>query len=136
MKTPPKPPPAHASEERATKPALAKGWAKTCPRCGRGAMYHRYLKVTPTCPDCGLDLHHHRADDGPAYITILISGHILGPIMVYIFDRYSPNPFALSVVFSIGFVGIALWLLPRVKGAFIAYQWAKRMHGFDDDGQP
>ena len=135
MKTPPKPPPAHASE-RATKPALAKGWAKTCPRCGRGAMYHRYLKVTPTCPECGLDLHHHRADDGPAYITILISGHILGPIMVYIFDRYSPNPFALSVVFSIGFVAIALWLLPRVKGAFIAYQWAKRMHGFDDDGQP
>jgi uncharacterized protein (DUF983 family) len=23
-----------------------------------------------------------------------------------------------------------LWLLPRVKGALVGYQWAMRMHGF------
>jgi len=25
---------------------------------------------------------------------------------------------------------LSLWLLPRVKGALIGYQWALRMHGF------
>jgi hypothetical protein len=25
---------------------------------------------------------------------------------------------------------VSLWLLPRVKGALIGYQWALRMHGF------
>ena len=25
---------------------------------------------------------------------------------------------------------LSLWLLPRVKGALIGYQWALKMHGF------
>ncbi len=28
---------------------------------------------------------------------------------------------------------LSLWLLPLVKGALIAYQWALRMHGFDKE---
>jgi uncharacterized protein (DUF983 family) len=31
-------------------------------------------------------------------------------------------------------LGLTLWLLPRVKGMVVAFQWAKRMHGFDDWG--
>jgi len=27
-------------------------------------------------------------------------------------------------------VALALFLLPRMKGMFVALQWAKRMHGF------
>ncbi|MCY4336244.1 MAG: DUF983 domain-containing protein [Litoreibacter sp.] len=29
-----------------------------------------------------------------------------------------------------GTIILSLWLLSRVKGALIAFQWAKRMHGF------
>ncbi len=42
-----------------------------------GAMFRRYLKVADTCPHCGEALHHHRADDAPAYFTIVIVGHIV-----------------------------------------------------------
>jgi uncharacterized protein (DUF983 family) len=31
-------------------------------------------------------------------------------------------------------VAMTLWLLPRVKGAFVALQWSRRMHGFGRDG--
>ena len=38
----------------------------------------------------------------------------------------------MALGFSTVFVGLSLWLLPRLKGAFIGLQWAKRMHGFGD----
>jgi len=89
-----------------------------------------YLKVNDTCDVCNEKLGHHRADDGPAYITILISGHILAPLMLIVFEVFRPNAVIMTVSFSIFFVAIALFTLPRIKGALVALQWAKRMHGF------
>ena len=34
--------------------------------------------------------------------------------------------------FGVAFVALALYMLPRVKGAIVGYQWAHRMHGFDE----
>ena len=89
-----------------------------------------YLSIREECAVCSQELHHHRADDGPAYITILISGHILAPLMLIIFEMYRPDPMVLAVGFILIFIAMALFLLPRIKGAFIGLQWAKRMHGF------
>ncbi len=36
----------------------------------------------------------------------------------------------MAVGFSVAFTALALFLLPRVKGMFVAIQWSKRMHGF------
>jgi uncharacterized protein (DUF983 family) len=36
----------------------------------------------------------------------------------------------LAVTFTVGTVALSLYLLPRLKGALVALQWAKRMHGF------
>tara|TARA_R110002096_G_scaffold7102_5_gene31507 strand:+ start:1907 stop:2194 length:288 start_codon:yes stop_codon:yes gene_type:complete len=89
-----------------------------------------YLKVRDECPVCGQELYHQRADDGPAYVTILLTGHILAPLMLMAFEIYRPNPIILTVSFSLVFMAMALYLLPRIKGAFVGLQWAKRMHGF------
>jgi len=89
-----------------------------------------YLKVRDTCPSCGQELYHHRADDGPAYLTILIVGHLMAPLILIAFTRYRPDPLVLATVFSVGTVALSLYLLPRLKGVLIAIQWAKRMHGF------
>lgn len=119
-----------AEDERPLKPALLRGWRRRCPNCGAGPMLRGYLTVRDTCPVCGEALHHQRADDGPAYLTILIVGHLMAPIMLYIFTEYRPDPLVGATVFSIGAVGLSLWLLPRLKGAMVGLQWAKRMHGF------
>ena len=93
-------------------------------------MMRSYLKVRDACPVCGEELHHHRADDGPAYLTLLIVGHLMAPLIIWAFTEFRPDPMVLATVFTIGCVALSLYLLPRIKGAIVGLQWAKRMHGF------
>lgn len=90
-----------------------------------------YLKVRDECPVCGQQLSGHRADDGPAYLTILIVGHLMAPLLHWYFVSFRPDPLNIIAIFSVGCVALSLYLLPRLKGAMIGYQWAKRLHGFD-----
>lgn len=122
-------PPAHA-DDRPLRPALLRGWRRRCPNCGKGKMLSGYLSVHDHCSVCGEVFHHHRADDGPAYATVLIVGHLLVPTLLIVFVRYRPEPLVLAALFSGLAVALSLFLLPCLKGMFIALQWAKRMHGF------
>lgn len=116
--------------ERDMRPAIVRGWRRRCPACGTGPMMKGFLKVRDTCTVCGEELHHHRADDGPAYLTILVVGHLMAPLLGAAYMIYRPDPMVLSAVFAIGTVSASLWLLPRFKGLMVGFQWAKRMHGF------
>ncbi|MCY4178756.1 MAG: DUF983 domain-containing protein [Litoreibacter sp.] len=121
------------SEERSTKRAMLHGWHRTCPNCGQGPLLKSYLTVRDECPVCHEELHHQRADDGPAYITILIVGHLMAPFLHLTFSHIDqPDPLIVATVFSVACVALSLYLLPRIKGAFVGLQWAKRMHGFKD----
>lgn len=116
--------------ERELRPAMWRGWQRRCPNCGSGPMLNGYLKVRDECAICGEAMYHHRADDGPAYLTILIVGHIMAPTILMVFTRFRPEPLILATGFSIGCVALSLYLLPRLKGLMVAFQWAKKMHGF------
>lgn len=128
--------PAAPEDDRPLKPALWRGWRCRCPACGKGALLSGYLKVRDACPSCGEDLHHQRADDGPAYLTIIVVGHVLAPLMLFLYANWDPNPWVTAAVLSVGSIVLSLVLLPRLKGAFVALQWAKRMHGFGRSAQP
>lgn len=117
-------------ELRAVKPALKRGWRRRCPNCGEGALFDGFLKVRHTCPSCDEDLSHQRADDGPAYLTILIVGHVMAPLLHILYAKFRLEPLVLASILSVVCVGLALYLLPRIKGAMVGLQWAKRMHGF------
>lgn len=117
-------------EDRPVGRALRRGLRCRCPSCGTGAMLHGYLKVRDTCPACDEELLHHRADDGPAYLTILIVGHLLAPLILWAFITYRPEPLVLATIFTAGTVALSLFLLPRMKGMVVAVQWSRRMHGF------
>lgn len=112
--------------------SLKRGWRQTCPACAKGAMYGRYLKVNDACPSCGEDLHHQRADDAPPYFTMFITGHVVIGLILFMEKNFAPPTWVhLSIALPL-LVLLSLWLLPRVKGALIGYQWANRMHGFGD----
>lgn len=117
-------------QERPARQAMFRGLRLKCPNCGSGPLMRSYLKVRDHCPVCGEELHHHRADDGPAYLTILITGHLIAPLIFFVFFTFRPDPLVMAVGFTVGFVAVALFLLPRLKGMFVGLQWAKRMHGF------
>lgn len=116
--------------ERDLRLALRRGWSRRCPSCGEGSMIEGYLTVRDHCPACGAELFHHRADDGPAWATILITGHLLAPLMLLVYTELRPEAWQMALGFCVVFVGLSLYLLPRLKGLFVAVQWAKRMGGF------
>lgn len=118
------------AEERPLWPAVFKGFRRKCPHCGNGPLLKGYLTVRDTCTVCREELHHHRADDGPAYLTILLVGHLMAPLLHVIFVQYRPEPLVLFTIFAVGCVTLSLYLLPRFKGAIVGFQWARRMHGF------
>lgn len=126
-------PPHDHGEERDLGQAIWRGWRRRCPACGTGPMMKGYLKVRDTCTVCGEELYHQRADDGPAYLTILLVGHLMAPLLGAAWIAFRPNPMVLASVFAIGTVALSLWLLPRFKGLMVGFQWAKRMHGFAPD---
>ena len=111
--------------------AAKRGFAMRCPHCGEGAMFRAYLKVNDACPSCGEELHHQRADDAPPYLTIFFVGHVVIALLMFADDRWPQSPMWVHMtVWPIVAIVMSLWLLPRFKGALIAYQWALRMHGF------
>ncbi|SFS68505.1 Uncharacterized conserved protein, DUF983 family [Sulfitobacter marinus] len=118
------------TDERPMARSLLRGWRRKCPNCGAGPLLKGYLKVNDSCTVCREEFFHHRADDGPAYLTILIVGHLMAPMLHVVFATWRPEPLTLFTIFAVGCVGLSLYLLPRLKGALIGFQWAKGMGGF------
>jgi uncharacterized protein (DUF983 family) len=120
------------AEKRDVWTALRRGFRGRCPRCGEGKLFRAFLKVDDHCSACGQDFTPHRADDLPAYLVIVIVGHIMVPLALMIETNYSP-PVALQLsVYLPGTLILSLLLLQPVKGAVVGIQWALRMHGFDE----
>ena len=112
--------------------AMKRGLRCRCPHCGEGKLFRAFLKVNNTCPACGEALFHHRADDLPAYLVIVIVGHIVVPVALSVETNFAPPiPLQLAIYLPLTLIS-ALLLLQPVKGAVVGLQWALRMHGFDD----
>jgi uncharacterized protein (DUF983 family) len=128
-----------AAEKRDVWAALKRGLRGRCPRCGEGKLFRAFLKTADNCSVCGQDFTPHRADDLPAYLVIVIVGHIVVPLALFIETNYAP-PVALQLSIYMPLTLVcSLALLQPVKGAVVALQWALRMHGFDEtpaDGIP
>jgi uncharacterized protein (DUF983 family) len=116
--------------------AILNGLRLMCPNCGQGPLFRAYLKPFEACSHCSEPLGHIRADDGPAWLTILVTGHIVGPGLVMT---------QMRGLLSVG-QGLALWLtiatvlmlslLPRAKGVFIALLWQTGGPGSERDIPP
>jgi uncharacterized protein (DUF983 family) len=122
-----------AVERRDVWSAMRRGLRGRCPRCGQGKLFRAFLKVDDNCSVCGLDYTPHRADDLPAYLVIVIVGHILVPMILWIETDYAPPVWLqLSIYLPVTLIA-SLGLLQPVKGAVVGVQWALRMHGFDEN---
>ena len=102
---------------------LTRALRERCPNCGEGKLFKSYLKQVGECSVCHEAYGHIRADDAPPWLTILIVGHIVVPMMVSI----QPNvtwPDWVALIFWFGLtIALALAILPRAKAVFIAIIW-------------
>jgi uncharacterized protein (DUF983 family) len=111
--------------------AMGRGLIGRCPNCGKGAMFRAYLSVNRRCPVCDEDLSGERADDAPAFLTLLIACFVGCAGVLLSDDASSQTPILLVVLFWLVVTAVtSLLVLPRIKGAVVGYQWALRMHGF------
>lgn len=110
--------------------AVLRGLTGRCPNCGRGRMFNRFLKVADNCPACGEELFHQRADDFPAYLVIVLVGHIVVPLVLLVETEYAPPLWLQATVWPALTLMLALAFIQPVKGAVVAIQWHGQMHGF------
>ena len=117
--------------ERNLGQAVLRGMALRCPNCGKGHIFRAYLKVADACDVCGEDFSHHRADDLPPYIAIMIVGHVLVGVMLHLDMAWHVNPVVYLYTMLPLAIILPLLMLPSIKGGIVGMQWANRMHGFD-----
>ena len=126
-------PPVEPSSETlpATFPQAARrAVAGRCPRCDGAQLFRKWLKPVDRCRTCGQDWSHARADDIPAYISILLTGHLLAPVIVLLAGDIKLSPLAAGAVILPLAAAMVLAGLQPVKGAVIALQWWLGMQGF------
>ncbi len=109
--------------------ALARGLIGRCPNCGKGKLLRGYLKVASRCEYCGETYGHLRADDAPAWVTIIIVGHLVVPIALIMEQRYHPQVWIQEVIWLPMVVLLTLALLPRSKGLVLALLWSWKAEG-------
>lgn len=103
--------------------SLWRGICGACPKCGKGRLFKAYLKQNDSCAVCHEDFSYIHADDAPAWLTILLTGHIMMPFIIY-FIRENVFPETIEVGLLILMTLLCtLLLLPRAKGLFIAAIW-------------
>lgn len=106
--------------------AVRRGLRLNCPACGRGRLMAGYLRQAEGCLNCGERTGDIRADDAPAWATILLVGHLVSPVF---FVFATPDGSSLWLPFfgvAALVIGLTLALLPRMKGLFVGLIWASR----------
>ena len=116
--------------------AFVRGLRGRGPSCGEGKMFPRLLKPIEHCPICGQDWTAQQADDFPAYVAIIVTGHILAPIIIFMINEIGFSMWTnLAIIIILALILIAALLQPA-KGAIIALQWWMGLNGFEKPARP
>ena len=109
--------------------SVSRGFRNRCPKCGDGVLLAGYLSPHETCASCGAPNGDIKAHDAPPYLTILIVGHIVVPLLVIVERMASPPTWVQLAIWLPVTLLLTLGLLPRVKGAWMGFMSALRLRG-------
>ena len=97
-----------------------------CPNCGDARLFRAYLKQVDNCADCGEAWSEIRSDDAAPWLTILIVGHVMAPVMIAMSKSGRFAPWEMSAILIPVLIGLCLLVLPRAKALFMGAIWALR----------
>ncbi len=115
---------------------LARGARDRCPVCGEGRVFAGYLRLAPCCTACAAPLGALRADDAPPYFTILIAGHLLVPLALWVERTWMPPMWLHMALWLPLFTLASLVLLRPVKGAVVGWMMALGFTGAEHGPDP
>lgn len=97
-----------------------------CPRCGKGRMFSKWLKLQVKCPNCNLDYGFAAPDDGPAFFSLCIVAFPLTFFAVWLQVKFEP-PFWVHLLTSFPLLGIGCVVpLHYIKGWLVASQYVNK----------
>lgn len=94
-----------------------------CPACGEGRLLAGYTRQVEACAACGERFGHIRADDGPAWLTILVVGHVVVSLILAIEPHVDWPQWLSTLVWLAVAVATTLAFLPCAKCFFIGVIW-------------
>jgi uncharacterized protein (DUF983 family) len=103
--------------------AILRGLRARCPHCGEGKLFRGYLKPVANCAVCGEAYSHIRADDFPPWLTIIIVGHVLVPMLLMTEHIGMSLNAELLLWLPVTLLSVVA-LLPFTKGAIIGLMWS------------
>ena len=107
--------------------AVGRGLLGRCPACGESHMFNGFLRLVPTCRNCAAPLGAAHADDAPPYFVILLTGHIVIPLILLMQKVQNPPDWLVAAIFLPLTACLALGLLRPVKGATVGVLMAMGM---------
>jgi uncharacterized protein (DUF983 family) len=109
--------------------ALWRGICGKCPRCNGTHLFKSFLKPVERCRLCGQNWTLHAADDFPPYVSILLTGHLIAPVIIGL-GMVEVSLWAMTALVALLAVSLLIGLLQPAKGGIIALQWWLGLHGF------
>ena len=102
---------------------MGRGLAMRCPACGERGLFRAYLKLNRACPACSADFSRSETADVAPYLTVFFVGLITVPAVFVAAIGYGiSSAWALAGFLALA-MGLALILLPRIKGMLAALLW-------------
>jgi uncharacterized protein (DUF983 family) len=102
---------------------LLRGALRHCPQCGEGDLFQSYLRPREFCENCSETFEGLEAEDGPAWLTIALTAHLVIPLLILLESKTSFSYGIESVILCLFTILCVLLILPIAKGAFIAFLW-------------
>ncbi|WP_082625846.1 DUF983 domain-containing protein [Cognatishimia activa] len=82
-----------------------------------------FLTVRSPCSVCGEPLSIRRYGLFPVLFTLLLVAPIMGLAIYVLHYKLRPDALTLFSILAVGCVALTLYLLPRMKGAVLAFEW-------------
>jgi uncharacterized protein (DUF983 family) len=99
--------------------AIGRGLFGCCPACGKTHLFNGFLTIVAKRRNCQASPGFARADDAPPYITILITGHVVVPLLFMVDRMDEPPLWLMFAIFLPLALFMALGLLRPTKGGTV-----------------
>ncbi len=110
-----------------------RGLKLRCPNCGAGSLFSSYIKPVRKCAMCEECLCDISTDDAAPWLTILVVGHVIVPLMVYSASVDAFPKWASLILWPTLALLLAGAVLPHAKGVMLSLIWAERGSGSGAD---
>lgn len=105
------------------KSLIKKVLTQGCPKCGSGKIFSKYITLKKQCDHCGESFEKLKADDGPAWLTMMVIGHLIIPTMLSVEMSYDLPIWVSIIVWPLSLAVLSLLCLPFAKAFFVNMIW-------------